>query len=47
MEGGEPTIIPNLEGNRTTPSIVAFTKDNERLVGETAKDRQLQILIEQ
>ncbi|NLV89298.1 MAG: molecular chaperone DnaK [Tissierellia bacterium] len=37
MEGGEPTIIPNLEGNRTTPSIVAFTKDNERLVGETAK----------
>lgn len=37
MEGGEPTIIPNLEGNRTTPSIVAFTKDGERLVGETAK----------
>lgn len=37
MEGGEPTIIPNLEGNRTTPSVVAFTKDGERLVGETAK----------
>ncbi|MDO5689914.1 MAG: molecular chaperone DnaK [Tissierellia bacterium] len=37
MEGGEPIIIPNVEGNRTTPSIVAFTKDGERLVGETAK----------
>ena len=37
MEGGEPVVIPNAEGNRTTPSIVAFTKDNERLVGETAK----------
>ncbi|MCD1146851.1 molecular chaperone DnaK [Peptoniphilus sp. KCTC 25270] len=37
MEGGEATIIPNIEGNRTTPSIVAFTKDGERLVGETAK----------
>lgn len=37
MEGGEPTIIPNVEGNRTTPSVVAFTKDGERLVGETAK----------
>lgn len=37
MEGGESTIIPNLEGNRTTPSVVAFTKDGERLVGETAK----------
>ena len=37
MEGGEPTIIPNIEGNRTTPSIVAFTKESERLVGETAK----------
>ncbi len=37
MEGGEPTIIANLEGNRTTPSVVAFTKDGERLVGETAK----------
>jgi molecular chaperone DnaK len=37
LEGGEPTIIPNAEGNRTTPSIVAFTKTGERLVGETAK----------
>ncbi|HHV38393.1 MAG TPA: molecular chaperone DnaK [Tepidimicrobium sp.] len=37
MEGGEPVIIPNAEGNRTTPSIVAFTKEGERLVGETAK----------
>ena len=37
MEGGSPVIIPNSEGNRTTPSIVAFSKDGERLVGETAK----------
>jgi molecular chaperone DnaK len=37
MEGGEPIIIPNAEGNRTTPSVVAFAKDGERLVGETAK----------
>lgn len=37
LEGGEPVVIPNAEGNRTTPSIVAFTKDGERLVGETAK----------
>ncbi len=37
MEGGEATIIPNVEGNRTTPSVIAFTKDGERLVGETAK----------
>jgi len=37
MEGGEVKIIPNAEGNRTTPSIVAFTKSGERLVGETAK----------
>ncbi len=37
MEGGEATIIPNIEGNRTTPSVVAFTRDGERLVGETAK----------
>jgi molecular chaperone DnaK len=37
MEGGEPTVIPNAEGNRTTPSVVAFTKNGERLVGEVAK----------
>ena len=37
MEGGQATIIPNAEGNRTTPSVVAFTKEGERLVGETAK----------
>ncbi len=37
MEGGEPVVIANVEGNRTTPSIVAFTKEGERLVGETAK----------
>ena len=37
MEGGEPVIIPNAEGSRTTPSVVAFTKDGERLVGQVAK----------
>jgi molecular chaperone DnaK len=37
MEGGEPTVIPNAEGMRTTPSIVAFTKSGERLVGQAAK----------
>lgn len=37
MEGGSPVIIPNSEGNRTTPSVVAFSKDGERLAGETAK----------
>ncbi|MBR2729693.1 MAG: molecular chaperone DnaK [Lachnospiraceae bacterium] len=37
MEGGKPTVIANAEGARTTPSIVAFTKNNERLVGEPAK----------
>lgn len=37
MEGGESTVIPNAEGSRTTPSIVAFTKDGERLVGQAAK----------
>jgi molecular chaperone DnaK len=37
MEGGQPTVITNAEGERTTPSIVAFTKSGERLVGETAK----------
>ncbi len=37
MEGGEPVVIPNSEGNRTTPSVVAFSKDGERLVGQIAK----------
>ncbi|MGO8947671.1 MAG: molecular chaperone DnaK [Ktedonobacterales bacterium] len=37
MEGGEPVVIPNSEGSRTTPSVVAFTKNGERLVGEVAK----------
>ena len=37
MEGGEPTIIVNAEGNRTTPSVVGFSKDGERLVGQVAK----------
>ncbi len=37
MEGGEPIVIPNAEGSRTTPSVVAFTKDGERLVGAIAK----------
>ena len=37
MEGGEPTVITNSEGGRTTPSVVAFTKDNNRLVGQVAK----------
>ncbi|MCC6486407.1 MAG: molecular chaperone DnaK [Candidatus Hydrogenedentes bacterium] len=37
MEGGEPAVIANAEGNRTTPSVVAFTKDGERLVGAVAK----------
>ena len=37
MEGGEPVVIPNAEGQRTTPSVVAFTKSGERLVGQAAK----------
>ncbi|MBO4283361.1 MAG: Hsp70 family protein, partial [Clostridia bacterium] len=36
-EGGEPTVIPNPEGNRTTPSVVAFSKTGERMVGQVAK----------
>ena len=37
MEGGEPVVIPNSEGARTTPSVVGFTKNGERLVGQIAK----------
>src|SRR3954463_14270712 len=37
MEGGEPVVIPNAEGARTTPSVVAFTKSGERVVGQAAK----------
>jgi len=37
MEGGEPIIVTNSEGGRTTPSVVAFTKDGNRLVGQVAK----------
>src|SRR6187402_2141078 len=37
MEGGDPVVIPNAEGGRTTPSVVAFTKTDERLVGQVAK----------
>ena len=38
LEGGEPTVIANAEGSRTTPSVVGFAKNGERLVGETAKE---------
>jgi len=41
MEGGEPTIIPNSEGGRITPSVVAFTKNGERLVGQVAKRQSI------
>src|SRR5213596_449513 len=41
LEGGEPTVIPNAEGGRTTPSVVAFTKDAQRLVGPPAKRQQV------
>src|SRR5262247_4167050 len=41
IEGGEPTVIPNAEGGRTTPSVVAFTKDGQRLVGPPAKRQQV------
>jgi len=41
LEGGEPAVIPNAEGGRTTPSVVAFTKDGQRLVGAPAKRQQV------
>jgi molecular chaperone DnaK len=41
LEGGEPTVIPNAEGGRTTPSVVAFTKDGQRLIGPPAKRQQV------
>ncbi|MBA3383129.1 MAG: molecular chaperone DnaK [Actinobacteria bacterium] len=41
LEGGEPTVIPNAEGGRTTPSVVAFTNDGQRLVGAPAKRQQV------
>src|SRR6476660_7136669 len=41
LEGGEPTVIPNAEGGRTTPSVVAFAKDGQRLVGPPAKRQQV------
>lgn len=41
MEGGEPVVIPNPEGNRTTPSVVAFSKTGERLVGQVAKRQSI------
>src|SRR6202140_2924471 len=37
MEGGDPVVIPNAEGNRTTPSVVGFARNGERLVGQVAK----------
>ena len=37
MEGGQPAVLENAEGGRTTPSVVAFSKDGERLVGQAAK----------
>ena len=37
IEGGEPVVIPNAEGGRTTPSVVAFSKTGERMVGQVAK----------
>ena len=42
MEGGRPVVIPNAEGGRTTPSVVAFTKNGERLVGDSAR-RQMTV----
>ena len=41
IEGGEPTVIPNAEGGRTTPSVVGFASDGQRLVGAPAKRQQV------
>ena len=41
LEGGEPSVIANAEGGRTTPSVVAFTKDGQRLVGAPARRQQV------
>src|SRR6186713_1625222 len=41
LEGGEPTVSPNAEGGRTTPSVVAFAKDGQRLVGAPARRQQV------
>ncbi len=43
MEGNDPVVIPNSEGGRTTPSVVAFTKTGERLVGQPARGKLLLI----
>ena len=41
MEGGEAVVIPNAEGNRITPSVVAFSKEGERMVGQVAKRQDI------
>src|SRR3989442_1168204 len=46
MEAGEPVVIPNAEGGRTTPSVVAFTKSGERLVGQLARLNVIRIINE-
>ena len=44
MEGGQPTVIANQEGSRTTPSVVAFAKSGERLVGQALRQRRSSIV---
>jgi len=44
MEGGKPTVITNAEGARTTPSVVAFTKNGDRLVGQVLSQSHLQVI---